>query len=179
MRNKYFAALAAGVFIGLFGWSGPVAAHVQTAGGSVSAVMHILPDDSPRAGEDTFVQFAFGGSGNDFDTGSCACELEVRDTKGVSSITPVEPVDGSSTASQARVVFPRAGVYDLTLRGTAGQGRFAIEYTVRIGPSGGTDNMPGGLDVILISLASLIGVSVTAYYVISGGARYTNPKAGK
>jgi hypothetical protein len=183
MRNKRLAGLIIGVFIGLLGWSAPASAHVQTANNGVSAVMHILPEDNPRAGEGTYIQFAFGGSAETFDAAVCDCELEVRDAAGVSSTTPVEPVDTSSTTSQVKVVFPRAGVYDLTLRGNAdrnAQKRFAVVYVVRVSPGGAAGNKAGGLDVILVSLASLMCVGVIAYYIISSGTRYTNsPETAK
>jgi hypothetical protein len=164
------------------GWSAPVSAHVQASNDGVSAVMHILPEDDPTAAEVTYIQFTFGGSSRTFDVAGCACELVVRSGGREVSATPVEPIDATSPAGHVVVTFPREGIYDLDLRGftdKSAKARFNLKYVVRVSAAGGAENAAGAVDVILTSLASLAAIGVLAYYNISGGTRYTTPKAPK
>lgn len=156
----------------LLGSSAPVSAHVQNADNGVSAVMHILPDDSPVAAKLTQIQFTFGGSTEDFSTAACACTLEVRRGSGETTTSQLTPVTGTGTTANTSVTFPREGVYDLTVKSLTGR-PFAITFVVRVDPAGGARNVAGGIDVVFISVASLAIIAVLAYYTIAGGERYT------
>jgi hypothetical protein len=170
------------VICAVLGSAAPAMAHVQASNNGVSAVMHIVPDDSPVAGKPTLVSFSFGGQASDFDIASCGCRLQVFSGSRTISDASVEPVDQTSSSGQVSVTFPKQGVYDLRLSGKIGEqtGRsFAIKFAVRVDPASGTADAAGGMNVIFISLASLVVVGIVAYYNISNGGRYDSPQPDK
>jgi hypothetical protein len=158
----------------------PALAHVQSADNGVSAVMHIYPDDNPIAAESTYIQFTFGGSRSDFDVADCACAVQVVNSQGRTVSEPlVEPADQTSTLGHVSVTFPDAGIYRLKLSGytTAAQSeRFSLDYTLRVSPAGTAPNLTAGINVVLVSLASLAVVGIFAFYNIREGMRYTTHK---
>jgi hypothetical protein len=157
----------------------PVSAHVQASDNGVSAVMHILPDDNPVAGAATYIQFTFGGAKGNFDIARTDTELTVVQGSKTISETPVEPLEATGSAGHVVVTFPADGIYDLRLSGqplSKNGSRFKMSFVVRVSPSGQTANLAGAVDVLFVSLGSLVVLGIFAYYNISGGRRYTKSK---
>lgn len=162
----------------LFFWVGcaPVSAHVEASNNGVSAVMHILPDDNPTAGGQTFLQFLFGGSNKDFTVQTCGCELTANDGS-ITRQAGVGAADAAATDNGIAVItFPQEGVYDLTLTGKAGARAFAIPYVVRVGNPGQSLNISAAINVGFITAASLIILGLIAHYNIREGRRYAVSK---
>ncbi len=153
-------------------------AHVQATSNGISAVMHILPDDNPVAAKQTLVQFTFGGSTGDLDTAKCDCTLQVRQASETVSTYQLKPLEGSKTVVTSQLSFPKEGVYDLVVAGNAAK-QFSIQFVVRVDAAGGTANVAGGVDVIFVSVATLVIVAVLGYYAIAGGGRYTTRTTSK
>jgi hypothetical protein len=171
MGKRFFLGLVV-TLAGLFGAAMPVYAHVEAGNNGVLAVMHIVPDDSPTAGKPTIINFAFGGTANDFSILTCGCKLQVtQDSKQVAS-SLVEAADETITNGVTSVTFPDEDVYKLAVTGTAGARHFAIPFLVRVNPAGGSANTAAGTNVLMVGLASLALVAVIAYYYISKGGRY-------
>ncbi len=110
--------------------SSTVSAHFQEMDGSVSALVHIIPDDSPIVGEKSVVEFAITDSHGKFDALQCNCSVSLR--RNGSEIVTVPLSDTSS----AQLVFPQRGVYELILIGTPKDGStfqpFSLSYDVRV-----------------------------------------------
>lgn len=156
---------------------GIASAHVQETSNDVSAVMHILPDDNPAAGKPTLITFSFGGPAKSFSITKCNCQLAVLQDGRTISQQSVEPLDQSSASGQTSVTFPEGGVYSLRLTGRVSQAtQFSIPFTVRVDASDETANLTGGVNVVFVSLASLVLVGMIAYYNIVNGQRYSNVK---
>jgi hypothetical protein len=135
-----------------FGWvlgiallGSPTLAHQVQVSGEVGATIHIEPNDTPRAGQSSLVWFAVtrrGGQTIPFS--ACNCELEVYAQPHQADSLPLqEPTLRAVSAEDrqgipgANVTFPRAGAYELVLKGrpvTAGnfppfEFRFSITVT--------------------------------------------------
>lgn len=154
----------------------PVAAHVSQSNNGVSAVLHILPDDNPVAAEQTYMQFSFGNSDELFRVKDCGCKLVVNDGSRDIQSLELEPIDPGSSKALAIVQFPKGGVYTLVLTGSADQANtqdFRLDYLVRVAGAGeGRADTAAGLQVILVSVASLLILLRIAYSRISGNPRY-------
>ena len=160
-------------------FTAPAAAHVQANDSGVSAIMHILPDDRPVAGEPTLIQFSFGGSSRAFSIMTCDCTLTVSKDNQIVSKTVLEPVDASSERGQVSVTFPASGAYVLTLSGSA-ETTFNMPFRVRVSAAAGkAERQHSGIDVILLGVTSVVTIGVLAYYNISSGLRYTSPSTPK
>ena len=173
-KTKRFVGALALIIVALAScYSAPAAAHVQASSNGVTAVMHILPDDSPIADKQTLIQFTLGGK--DVDTATCDCTLQIRQGSTTTASNKLKPLQGSQTVVTSSISFPKEGVYDLIIASNDTQ-KFSIDFVVRVDPSGGAANTAGGVDVLFISAASLVIVAVLGYYAITGGGRYTKQK---
>jgi hypothetical protein len=139
-RNLGFILLAALI-------AAPVAAH--TVGVSedetVAATFHITPNDNPKAKQSSHAWFALTDhDGHLIPLSQCNCRLSVYLQPRSQNPQPVRKptlkeisVEGYGRIPGADIVFPRAGAYDLVLRGTAKNGAdfppFTLTFTVNVG----------------------------------------------
>lgn len=116
----------------------PVQAHVLKTNGSIGAVLHIDPDDSPIVGQSATLFFEFKDKEKHFTTDQCECTATIqRDGR----VLATEPVTGSATESRLTsssfsFIFPITGVYVIQLAGqptTSGTFQtFTLSYDVRV-----------------------------------------------
>ena len=123
----------------------PVAAHTVQVSGDVAATFHITPNHNPKAGKPTQSWFALTRRGGQpIPLSQCNCQLRVYTQPHAQKAQPlIMPSLKAITAEQyqgipgAEIVFPRAGAYDLELRGTAKNGAsfrpFILRFTVNVG----------------------------------------------
>jgi hypothetical protein len=123
-----FLPKTANIFVLLFGLAAiatPVLAHRVEISGSVGATIHIEPNDRPRAGTSHLTWFALTRRGGQtIPLASCNCELQLYTQPYRAGNTPIaEPelkavsAEGYNNIPGADVTFPRAGGYELVLRG--------------------------------------------------------------
>lgn len=134
-----------------FGWlllatliATPVTAHTVEVGGDVAATFHITPNHNPKAGQSSQAWFALTRKGGQLiPLSQCNCQLFVyskpRDRNAQPLITPslkAISVERYRGIPGAEIVFPKAGAYELELRGTAKNGAnfrpFTLNYTVNV-----------------------------------------------
>lgn len=137
--------------------STPAIAHTVKVSGDVAALFHLEPNHNPRSGEPARVWFGLtrqGGATLPLDR--CNCTLSIAALPGGGpAIAPwsvtLEPTsaEGYQNIPGATVVFPRAGGYELILRGQpkqAGDFRpFELRYktTVLAGAAAPVAAQPG------------------------------------
>jgi hypothetical protein len=119
-------------------------AHEVEVSGDVGATMHIEPNDSPRAGRSNLVWFAvMKKGGQPVSLSGCNCSLAVYSQPRRQNDTPIQQPALQPTTAQGRqnvpstnVTFPRAGAYELVLRGspkTAGAfSPFELRFAVTV-----------------------------------------------
>ncbi len=110
--NKKFALLAFLLLTALLLVPRSTSAHVliKDESGSAGAVMHIMPDDDPIAGEEATLFFDVHGSA--VTDKSARATLTIASELGVESKAPVQ-VTGSRVS--ASYVFPLQGLYKIKL----------------------------------------------------------------
>ncbi len=123
----------------------PVAAHTVEVSGDVAATFHITPNHNPKAGKPTLAWFALTRKGGQIlPLSQCNCQLSVYSKPRPQNSQPLlTPPLKAISAEQyqgipgAEIVFPRAGAYELELRGTAKSGArfrpFTLKYNVNVG----------------------------------------------
>jgi len=123
----------------------PVAAHEIEVSGEVGATFHITPNHNPKAGKSSQAWFALTRrGGQSVPLSQCNCRLSVYLQPRSQNPQPVRKptlkeisVEGYGRIPGADIVFPRAGAYDLVLRGTAKNGAdfppFTLTFTVNVG----------------------------------------------
>jgi hypothetical protein len=124
----------------------PVAAHNVQVSGNVAATFHIEPGHNPKAGKSSQAWFALTRrGGRPIPLTQCNCQLSVYSVPRTRNARPLmrPPLRAISAERYrdipgAQIVFPRAGAYELELRGTAKNGGifqpFTLKYTVNVVP---------------------------------------------
>jgi hypothetical protein len=123
----------------------PVAAHTVEVSGDVAATFHITPNHNPKAGQPTQAWFALTRKGGALiPLSQCNCQLLVYSKPRTQNAQPIaKPPLKAISAEQYRgipgadIVFPKAGAYELELKGTAKNGvqfrPFTLKYSVNVG----------------------------------------------
>ena len=124
----------------------PVAAHTEKVSGDVGGLLHIEPHDNPVAGQSALVWIVLTLKGGQLiPLSQCNCQLAVYPEPHVEGVTPplLKPQLSAISAEQyqgipgAKIVFPKAGSYELELSGTPKNGAsfkpFELSYTVNVG----------------------------------------------
>lgn len=126
-------------------FAAPVVAHTVEVSGDVAATFHITPSHNPKAGKPSQAWFALTRKGGQsIPLSQCNCQLFVyakpRAKNAQPLITP--PLQAISAERYrgipgAEIVFPKAGSYELELKGRAKNGGrfspFTLRYTVNVG----------------------------------------------
>jgi len=122
----------------------PVSAHTVEVSGDVAATFHIHPGHNPKAGQPSQAWFALTRRGGaSIPLSQCNCVLSVypkpRPQNAQPLINPpLKPISAEDYQGipGAEIVFPKAGAYDLELRGTPKAGAnfkpFSLTYTVTV-----------------------------------------------
>ncbi|HEY9610343.1 hypothetical protein [Allocoleopsis sp.] len=122
----------------------PVAAHTVEVSDDVAATFHITPNHNPKAGKSTQAWFALTlKGGRSIPLSQCNCQLFVYLKPRVQNAKPLlTPSLRAISAEQYRgipgveLVFPKAGAYEMELRGTAKNGArfrpFTLKYSVNV-----------------------------------------------
>jgi hypothetical protein len=135
--KKISSGMALSVLL-VVGFTQPVAAHELKISNGTSAVLHVLPNDQPVAGDTSEMDFSFGASKSGFELATCDCSVSVTTDAGKTLVkklplTPSAP--GATLTSVVPYTFTKAGVYDVLVRGkaTAGQFKdFSLDYDVTV-----------------------------------------------
>ena len=119
-------------------------AHEVEVSGDVAATFHLEPNHNPRAGQPAIVWFALTRRGGQIiPLEQCNCKLGVY-TKGYKQgdkplmQPPLKAISAERYKSLpgANIVFPKAGIYELELSGTAKNKAnfkpFKLTYTVTV-----------------------------------------------
>ncbi|PSB17519.1 hypothetical protein C7B65_18405 [Phormidesmis priestleyi ULC007] len=119
-------------------------AHNVKTSSDVAALFHIEPDHNPKAGQSSRAWFVLTRKGGELIAlEKCNCKLEVHQEPHKESSEPLlEPPLKAISAEQyqgvpgAEIVFPKAGIYELELSGTARDGQsfqpFELSYSVTV-----------------------------------------------
>lgn len=139
-------------------------AHVLKVDGTIGAILHINPDDSPVSGSPTSYSILFKDTTNKLDLENCGCHVEITQNNTIVSMSTLHIVD-SSDATGA-YTFPSPGVYSLILIGSPNKESafqsFKLTYLLRVLPpsgSGSTQPFPLslGIGLGLMIMLLLIG----------------------
>jgi hypothetical protein len=141
-KNKSFGWL---LFLTIF-VATPVAAHEVKTAQDVGGTFHIEPNDTPTAGKPEIAWFALTQKGGKkIPLEQCNCKLAVHiqpHTEGSPPLLqpPLKEISSKQykTIPSAKIVFPKAGAYDLELSGTPKAGAnfkpFELSYEVTVAP---------------------------------------------
>ena len=100
-------------------------AHEVEVSGDVGGTMHIEPNDTAQAGKATLAWFALNRRGGwPIPLADCNCTLVVYAMPHSPSATPIQQptlsavsIEGRSGVPSASLTFPRAGAYEIILKG--------------------------------------------------------------
>lgn len=119
-------------------------AHNVKTSGEVAALFHLEPDHNPKAGQVSRTWFALTKKGGELiPLEDCNCKLEVYQEPPKEGSEPLlKPSLKTISAEQyqgvpgAEIVFPKAGIYELEISGTAKDGQsfqpFELSYSVTV-----------------------------------------------
>lgn len=98
-----------------------VGAHILRTDRTISALLHVDPDDTPVAHMQSVLSFEFEDKTNQFSINNCNCILAIKNNGHTIYAQKLSPNNTSSThlvGTNALYTFPQIGVYDVTLVGT-------------------------------------------------------------
>jgi hypothetical protein len=173
--NRSITAVMLSIFLFAGLANTPVSAHVLESDNGVSAILHIKPDDRPKANEPTVIRFLLSSSEGGFRINDYDVKLRLfQDDKQVLE-SDVEPAFfGANAEGDTTITFPEAGVYKLQALGTPVKDEtlpFELNYTVRV--AGLTEVKTGdGSMPIVIGGFSLVMLGMVAVKGIHSGGRY-------
>lgn len=161
----------------------PASAHVLKEDNGIYGVLHIPPDDSPSAGQQTDLSMSFGDAQDAFLLQDCDCRVVIKKDGATVQRTGLKPSRPDSTlAGDAFVNFPSVGVYEVLVEGSAKDGAFAdfkLDYTVRVAVAIGQPAAASkGADILIIGAGALAILAMVATMQIRQGRRYI-PAAAK
>jgi hypothetical protein len=124
---KYLLLLAVCIFAGSIAVSHSAQAHVLVTDetGSIGAIVHIIPDDDPIAGQSSELFFDI----QQLKISSENSTLTIQDKDGQSTTVPLSTQDHSIYASHT---FPIQGVYTLQLRVETSKTTHIFTYSQRV-----------------------------------------------
>ncbi|KGF72926.1 hypothetical protein DO97_04340 [Neosynechococcus sphagnicola sy1] len=139
-RSKFFGSLLLSLLV-----VPPVWAHEVEVAGEVAATFHIEPNDQPQAGVPAKAWFALTRRGGQvIPLSQCNCQLAVYPIPHVEGKTPplMQPLLRALNIGQYQgipgtlITFPKAGIYELELTGTAKSGvsfkPFTLSFQVTV-----------------------------------------------
>ncbi len=163
---------------------GTAGAHDLKQDNGISVVLHIPPEDNPKAGQLTELELSFGDNKDAFTLQDCDCQVMVKHgSRILQTLTPEPAQTGATLDSKVYVQFPNIGVYDIVVAGKARDatfGTFSLDYSVPVATSnsGARVSSGQGSEILLISSGSLITLTVLAYGAIKQGGRYRSKSKG-
>src|SRR5258706_11840759 len=98
----------------------PTLAHFEKTDKTISAELHVDPNDNPIPGEQAFLYFLFGDSTNRFSLSECNCLLTISESgKQIYSQMVIYKLDPHPNIWGTRIpyIFPSRDIYHLTLTG--------------------------------------------------------------
>ncbi|MBW4658692.1 MAG: hypothetical protein KME15_08460 [Drouetiella hepatica Uher 2000/2452] len=119
-------------------------AHEVKVSGDIGGTLHIEPNDNPIAGTSSLAWFALNRRGGQpVRLSDCNCSLAVYAQPRRPGDSPIQQpsltakaVEGRSGVPSANLTFPRAGAYDLVLKGqpvTSGDfSAFELRFSVTV-----------------------------------------------
>ena len=145
-----------------------VSAHIVEQDGSIEAVLHIDPGDSPIVNAPAVLHFDFTASQNNIDLHNCNCTLSISNNG--SSLLEKNFADESIviSTSTASVVytFPAKAVYTVIIKGNGlSKQPFTLSYAVRVDRETSAQNINTISDYIYHNF-----FHHGAHYVVFGGA---------
>lgn len=150
------------LFISLFLFliiPGKTFAHIYHEQGPIAAQIHISPDDSPIANEQSYIHIQLNDVSGNFSIEKCNCSVKVfKEDQEIFSLPFSEIVD---------VTFPEKGIYNIEIAGNPIHGssfesfKFTYEARVesRIPTSNSIGHMPLYLCICVILLVLIIFVA--------------------
>jgi hypothetical protein len=133
IKNKIIlkaTSVALSLFLALVFIPAPASAHVLKVDGTIGAVLHIDPNDSPEAGTPASIFFDLKDSSGKFSIEKCACAVTITEGD--------KTVFNRNLISLAAVTytFPEIGLYDVSLSGSPKDGAsfdaFKLSYDIRV-----------------------------------------------
>lgn len=149
-------------------------AHSLQTDGSIGAVLHVDPNDSPVVGEESSFYFEFKDTSKKFDPRNCSCRAFIL--KADEEIFSTELFANNSapslTSSSFTYTFSEKSVYTVKVAGSSKNGSFSafnLSFDLRVDRES-TQNNPSFFEKFyhywhygLYILAGIIGIGLFAY----------------
>lgn len=156
----------------------PVSAHTFEENNGISGILHIAPDDLPKAGQPTQIHEFFNDPKDTFSIDGCTCHVLVKRDNQILQTTPLTRASPDATVEGTAVInFPKTGDYHVLVAGIAKQSNFPsfqLDYVVHVSSSAHTsvlDRLKNSMAVLEAAIAMLI-LLVALTYTLVKGARH-------
>lgn len=133
MGIKYFLGIL--IFGSSFIFFNFAEAHTAETRNSISAVLHIDPQDSPKVGGKATIYFDLSDKKGMFSVDNCDCLVEISQESEIVLSEPAKIFSDNSIGTE--MVFTKSGSYKIVFTGTpkpeANFGEFIFEFQTEVG----------------------------------------------
>lgn len=168
---KRYGHVIMGVVMGLLLLPTASFAHVYATDGPIRVLLHTDPDDNPPTHEQSQLNFYAFDDENKFLGTQCTCAVVVTGN-GATILNQKIFTDQNAAKNIAAVpiVFPKLGVYTITLTGQPITGAsfhpFTLHYTVRVAQEGKVVASSASRTSLLVNAGKLVAIYALAAVVI-------------
>lgn len=138
----------------------PVSAHTEESDGTLSAVLHIYPDDHLKSKTPTTYRLSFTDSAGQFSLMHCDCTAEFKDNDQVISSEKLVPINPTTSANG--VTFPRAGIYELVVSGQSVQSDsfkpFVLTFSLKADPQDTVESSQSVSPLLALGLVAMVAL---------------------
>lgn len=117
-------------------YTSPTFAHTVKSEGSIGAVLHIDPGDSPIANDPSHIFIEFKDKENNFSLDKCSCQLFIYQNNQLISQQSLEKSGTDALSAVVNFEFPSSGIYKLEVNGRPLDGsdfkNFTFGYDIRV-----------------------------------------------
>jgi hypothetical protein len=124
-----------------------VNAHILKTDGSIGIVLHVNPNDEPKASVESNIYIEITDKNKKFDITKCDCKIRILlDDKEILSDTLSQENQNIDLNSPVfKFIFPQIGIYQIRLIGAATNNedfqKFNINYDIRVAEIGTADEV--------------------------------------
>lgn len=147
MFKRIIQLTLCGVVCFLFVFGLPVSAHQTKSDGTISAILHVNPDDDPIIGEPSRIGIEIKDKTKQFKFEECDCRVYVKTAAGMlfgKSISDKEIVFMGRDTVSFEYIFKSKGIYTIELVGNptakASFEKFDFSYDIRVERTPGTQS---------------------------------------
>jgi hypothetical protein len=148
----------------------PVSAHVLKTDGTIGAVLHLDPNDSPIAGQLSNNFLEFKDTKSVMNLSNCKCQVIISENGKEIYRQDLTSSGTDNTVGVFSFTFPQKDVYQLKVEGSPTQAglypNFSLNYDVRVDQVDQTSSASSSENFFSVHLVHIIGIGIVVLFLV-------------